>query len=87
MQEIILLAQKSKALPVDESILPSASQELMAAAIETGIIDPADIEAMMGEMDPAELEALVAEQGQIAEGRAAPNAQPATAPPAAQETV
>ncbi len=66
LTEIVNLAQKSKALPVDETTEAAAMQRLVKLCIDNGIIDQEDIQSLIESMPEEEVQRIVAEQEQIA---------------------
>lgn len=74
MNEVAELARAMKLFQVDEALLAKGVQNMVALAIERGVISPEDVEALMGEMAPEEVEALRAEQESIAGGQSGQSA-------------
>lgn len=68
LEELAQLANDAGVMQVDEDTVARAMQELVALAIENGVIDAEEIEALRAEYSDEELQAMLAEQERIATG-------------------
>ncbi len=68
MELIAELGERAGFYQFDEAVQAKTLQHMIAIAIERGIIEQSEIEALMAEMDPAEMQNMVAQQQKLAGG-------------------
>lgn len=68
MELIAELGEAAGFYQFDEAMQAKTLQAMVAIAIERGIIEQSEIEALMAEMDPAEMQTMVQQQQQLAGG-------------------
>lgn len=64
---VVDMAEKTRALPVDEAVAGKAVQELVVMAAQQFDIDPAEVQEMVGSVLPEEQQQIVQQQQQFAE--------------------
>lgn len=70
MELIAEIGESAGLYRFDETMQASAMQNLVAIAVERGIIDPAEIEELIASMDPAEVQGIVQQQAAFGQPQA-----------------